>query len=265
MIVGGFGAAAGVVVVLHGLPEEGAKNFNALSNLTMVSDYRVMKNATGSDNTFAYAINRVAARAVDIATHDMGVEKILADSSGRAVTIAGVQPTVFQDSAGKLQYDSAGGQVIITSNWQEIGGQPYTTPLGFSEISGKSIVSHQQVWNVVVDVDGGKVVSINPDPERMVTDTIEPDTITLGTNMFLPSTVKVAPGEEVAWVSKSPLQHNVFGTFQSDSGNQTRIDSGFFGPQGVFKHKFDSPGIFTYECTIHSQDGMKGTIIVGNG
>ena len=260
-IVGGFAAAAGVLIATHSLPEEGAKGFNALSNLTMKSDYRIIKNATDSDNTFIYAINDVAAKGVDIASKDPDVQKILSGSKGRIVTIAGVQPTVFQDSTGKLQYDSA-GQVIITSNWQNVGGQPYVTPLDFSQIAGKSIDSHQQVWNVVVDVDAGKVVSIDPDPERVVTDNLALNTVAVGTNMFLPNAVIVPAGSEVAWVSQSLLQHNVVGTFKSDSGQLTRIDSGFFAHDGVFKHKFDSPGIFTYECTIHSQDGMKGTIIV---
>jgi len=172
-----------------------------------------------------------------------------------------VQPTVFQDNSGKMEYDSS-GQVVITSNWQDISGQPYTAPLSFSEISGKDIDSHQQVWNVAVDVDQGKVVNFQADPESQVTETIKPSTIVVATDMFVPDIVEVMPGTEVTWSSQSFLQHNVVGNFLTRSEKEIHIDSGFFGNGGVFKYKFDQPGVFNYECTIHSQYGMKGLILV---
>ena len=117
----------------------------------MVSDFRVIKTGSKQEDIFIYAINVVPAKCVGIAINDLRVHQILADSDGKAFTIAGVRPAVFKDTSGKLQYDSA-GQVVITSDWQNIGGRLDSTPQKFSQIAGMFADSHQQIWNVLVDV-----------------------------------------------------------------------------------------------------------------
>ncbi|HEY6405424.1 MAG TPA: plastocyanin/azurin family copper-binding protein [Nitrososphaeraceae archaeon] len=40
------------------------------------------------------------------------------------------------------------------------------------------------------------------------------------------------------------------------------IDTGFIHPGESWKYVFNDKGILEYHCTIHSANGMKGTIIV---
>ena len=263
MVMSGIISVLGFSLATHSLPEESAANFNALSNMSMLSDFAVLKNATSQDNTYSYAINHIAAKAVAIATKDSDVAQILNESKGTAVTIAGVQPTVLEDNAGNLDYSSS-GQVIITSNWQNVAGQPYKSAKSFQDIAGKSIESQQRIWDIVVDMDQEKVISIQPEPQKSVIGTVQRNTIVIGSDMFVPDIAKVSPGTEVTWIGESPLQHNISGTFVINSGKQIHVDSGFFGYGVSYKYLFSEPGVFNYECNIHSQEGMKGTILVSN-
>jgi plastocyanin len=40
------------------------------------------------------------------------------------------------------------------------------------------------------------------------------------------------------------------------------IDSGFIEPNGSWQYRFDKEGVFNYLCTIHAEEGMRGTVIV---
>lgn len=70
---------------------------------------------------------------------------------------------------------------------------------------------------------------------------------------FRPTRISVRVGAEVAWAFEDKTAHNVTsddGSFRSE--NLT---------EGVFLHRFEKPGSFTYMCTIHP-DRMKGTVDV---
>jgi plastocyanin len=67
----------------------------------------------------------------------------------------------------------------------------------------------------------------------------------------------------------SNLPHNVVGTYrktpsssQPQQHQNVTIDSGFIQPGESWKYVFNDKGILEYHCTIHSANGMKGTIIV---
>jgi hypothetical protein len=49
---------------------------------------------------------------------------------------------------------STAGQVIITANWQMMDGAFYSEPKNPAEIANKKMESHQQIWNILVDVNG---------------------------------------------------------------------------------------------------------------
>src|SRR5919197_540658 len=90
-------------------PEQTITNFNAMSETSLKNDLRVIKTPTSQDNTFIYAINQVAARGLQIAQNATAVKQIIAGKKGlRALPIAAIQPTVLQDSNGKVSYSSVG-------------------------------------------------------------------------------------------------------------------------------------------------------------
>jgi plastocyanin len=69
---------------------------------------------------------------------------------------------------------------------------------------------------------------------------------------FNPSTLSIRRGDSVTWVWHNSREHNV--TFNSvHSRTQTR---------GTFTVRFTRAGTFSYRCTIHVSEGMRGRVIV---
>lgn len=251
----------GVALVYSGLlPEENAKNFNALSNLFLNTTNVVIRTPTANDNTYIYAVNPAAKQAWEIAEKDTRVQDLLSRHKGSAVTIAAVQPNAFVGPDGKA-IKSGSGQVIITVNKQLVDGRPYSKAESFSTIAGRQGESHQQIWNVFVDMDKQKVFDIASQPERVMSEQLRKDIVYAGMNMFLPDAAATQTGSTVKWINVSYLPHNVVGIYKSASG-ETAIDSGFFKNNESFQYKFDQKGVFEYHCTIHSEEGMKGRIEV---
>jgi plastocyanin len=262
--------AIGITLISSKLtPEQRLSNYNPMSDQSIKNDVRVIKTPTPGDNTFAYAINQAAAKGVQIAQNDTAVKQILAGQKARALTIAGVQPTLLQDKNGKFSYSNFG---------QYIDGKFYSNPINFNQISNKTGESHQHIWNVFVDLSKGTVTGMSEEPERVMKEKIQPNFIFSGMNMFMPDTVKVRPGSVLTWFNNSNLPHNVVGIYykyvNGNNNNNTSssspssrtipisIDSGFIQHNESWRYNFDANGIFDYRCTIHSADGMKGTIIV---
>jgi plastocyanin len=258
--------AVGITLISTKLtPEQTISKYNPMSEQSIKNDLRVLKTPTPGDNTFAYAINQAAAKGVQVAQNDTAVKQILAGQKERALTIAGVQPTLLQDKSGKVSYSPV-GQVIITSNWQYVDGKFYSNPANFNEISNKTGESHQHIWNVFVDLSKGGVTGISEEPERVMKENLQPNFIFSGMNMFMPDTVKVRPGSVLTWFNNSNLPHNVVGIYYKNTTGSSSIpvsvDSGIIQPNESWRYNFNGNGIFDYRCTIHSADGMKGTIVV---
>jgi hypothetical protein len=164
-----------------------------MTETSLKNDLRVIKTLNPRDNTFIYAINRIAEQGLHIAQNNTTVKQIIGGQKGRALTIAAVQPTVLQGKAGKVSYSSI-GQIIITSNWQYIDGKFYSNPANFNALGNKTGESHQHIWNVFVDLDKRTVSGITEEPERIMKETLEPNFIFTGMNMFMHDTVKVKSG-----------------------------------------------------------------------
>jgi plastocyanin len=261
---------------------------------------KVIKEPTLGDNTFIYAINDVAQRGIDIAQGDQRVRQILDDAQAKqaTVTIAAVQPAVMIDrQSGESLYSSA-GQVVITSNWQTIGGAAYPEPQNFAAVADRNLESHQQIWHVLVDVDNSQVTQINQQANRIISDTINPEIVRTEVNMFMPNAIVVDAGSIVRWINPSNLPHNVVGIFNqttaqdavnstgliinnstnninnnntnandtqsspSSSSGVTTIDSGFIQQGQSWQYNFNEAGVFNYLCTIHAEEGMRGTLII---
>ena len=281
----------GAVLISSGvLPEERAREFNPLTDVTIQSDMKVLQEPTLQENVFVYAVNDVAQRGIDIAQSDARVKQILDESKAKeaAVTIAAVQPTVMIDrQSGELLHSSA-GQVIITANWQMVNGALYSEPKAFDKIANEKIESHQQIWNILVDVDKRQVTQILQQADRAINDTTKPNLVRADVNMFVPNAVIIYDaGSVVRWSNPSNLPHNVVGVFNqtiaSNAANTTdiipenstenssntnaetsavAIDSGFIQPNQSWQYRFDKEGIFNYLCTIHSEEGMRGILII---
>lgn len=251
---------------------------------------KVLQEPTLQENVFVYAVNDVAQRGIDIAQSDARVKQILDESKAKeaAVTIAAVQPTVMIDrQSGELLHSSA-GQVIITANWQMVNEALYSEPKAFDKIANEKIESHQQIWNILVDVDKRQVTQILQQADRAINDTTKPNLVRADVNMFVPNAVIIYDaGSIVRWSNPSNLPHNVVGVFNqtiaSNTANTTgiipenstenssntnaetsavAIDSGFIQPNQSWQYRFDKEGIFNYLCTIHSEEGMRGILIV---
>jgi plastocyanin len=260
-IVSAFLAVGGVLIATRSLPEDHARDFHPLAagNMTLNSEIMVIREPTPDDDTYIYAINDAAKEALHIALNDTRIQNILDEAKGKAITIAAVQPTLLVTSSGESIH-SSGGQVIITANWQFVDGRSYLGSADFESLQGKNGESHQQIWNVIVNIDRKQVTSIS-ESKRVIEETLQPNLVYAGMNMFMPNTVAVDAGATIRWLNDSNVPHNVVGSYKTESGSKV-IDSGFIERGRAWQYGFDEKGIFEYFCTIHTQEGMKGAIVV---
>jgi len=76
-----------------------------------------------------------------------------------------------------------------------------------------------------------------------------------GSNRFTPMDAKVPVNATVVWVNDAGV-HDV--TSDDDAFRSPRTMA-----QGAeFDHRFTTPGTYTYVCTLHTSQGMTGTIHV---
>jgi plastocyanin len=302
VIIGAFLVIGAVLITSGVLPEERAQHFRSLTDITIATDMKVIKEPTLGDNTFIYAINDIAQRGIIIAQGDQRVRQILNDAQAKqaTVTIAAVQPAVMIDRQSGESHHSSAGQVVITSNWQTIGGAAYPEPQNFAAVANRNLESHQQIWHVLVDVDNGQITQINQQANRIISDTINPEIVRTEVNMFMPNAIVVDAGSNVRWINPSNLPHNVVGIFNqttaqdavnsteliidnstnnihnnnnstnandtqsspSSSSGETAIDSDFIQQGQSWQYNFNEAGVFNYLCTIHAEEGMRGTLII---
>jgi plastocyanin len=263
LIVAVMVAVPSILIVTDSMPEKAAAHFNALTDMTMNTNYTVIQEPSPTDNTFIYALNEVAAKSIAIAEKDPRISEIIESASeGKAVTIAAVQPTVLEyRNNGQLAH-SGSGMLIITVNWETINGQLYSQIGGYQDLQGKTSESHQQVWNVMVDLDEQRVTDIVENGERVLTKKLEMNRIYSGMNMFMPGSVKLEAGSSLQWINTSNLPHNIVGIYKTSLGQETRVDSGFINNGESWRYTFNEEGVFEYHCTTHTEHGMKGKVII---
>jgi plastocyanin len=77
-------------------------------------------------------------------------------------------------------------------------------------------------------------------------------TVSVKDDSFSAKTVTITRGSTVTWRWTGDDSHNVSG-------------KGFRSPvkrSGTYKHRFTKRGTFTYVCTLHADDGMRGKVVV---
>ncbi|HET6794725.1 MAG TPA: plastocyanin/azurin family copper-binding protein [Acidimicrobiales bacterium] len=83
------------------------------------------------------------------------------------------------------------------------------------------------------------------------TDPIQPNHVVVKNISFIPNTITVKAGATVTWQwADGRTPHNV-------------AFDGFASPiqtTGTWSHTFDTPGVYHYQCNLHSQ--MKATVVV---
>jgi plastocyanin len=75
----------------------------------------------------------------------------------------------------------------------------------------------------------------------------------LGNRAYAPDDLSVAAGATVTWTNSDSVAH----TSTSDVAGW---NSGTVAPGGRFSFTFQTPGTYSYHCTIHP--GMVGTVVV---
>lgn len=80
------------------------------------------------------------------------------------------------------------------------------------------------------------------------------NTVTIKSFAFNPSTLTVSAGTTVTWTNEDPTIHTV----TSDSSNE--LDSGQIPSGQSYSHTFNTPGTFSYHCSIHTS--MKAQVVV---
>jgi plastocyanin len=259
-IIAVFLAIGATLIATKSLPEEQAKHFNAFSgNMSLQSEVKIIKAPTPDDNTFIYAANDVAEQAYNIAQQDPRVKQIIDSTKGKAVTIAAVQPTALIGPNDQLIHGSD-GQVLITANWQAVDGKVISGVADLDNLAGKQGRAYQHIWDVRVDLNKQAVTDIIK-KERTMTETLRGDRVYSGLNMFLLDAVAISPGTTLKWTNDSNVPHDVVGVYNSTAGAKV-LNSGFFDANEGWQYTFSEKGTFEYRCTIHSEEGMKGTIIV---
>jgi O6-methylguanine-DNA--protein-cysteine methyltransferase len=221
VITGAFLVIGAVLIGSGILPEERAREFRSLTDISIATGMKVIKEPTLEDNTFIYAVNDVAQRGIDIAQSDARVKQILEESKAKkaAVTIAAVQPIVMTDRKSGQLLHSSSGQVIITANWQMVEGAFYSEPKNPTEIANKRVESHQQIWNILVDVDKGQVSQVAQQANRVITDTARSNVVRADVNMLVPKAVLIDADSAIRWSNPSNLPHNVVGTFNQTTAS----------------------------------------------
>jgi len=72
---------------------------------------------------------------------------------------------------------------------------------------------------------------------------------------FIPSRVEIEVGDTVRWKNLDTSPHSVISDEEDEPVDSGRMDRG-----AGFRHRFDSPGTFNYECGYHQN--MGGVVIV---
>jgi plastocyanin len=77
-------------------------------------------------------------------------------------------------------------------------------------------------------------------------------TVRVSDNQFKAKTIHVTKGATVTWKWVGSDSHNVVG-----KGFHSKLQN-----HGTYRHRFTKAGVYRYECTLHDQLGMRGTVVV---
>ena len=77
LVIAAMVSVMSILILTDSLPEKEAARFNTLTDVSIATNYKVIKEPTLEDNTFVYAINEVAEKAIPIAEKDPRIQEIV--------------------------------------------------------------------------------------------------------------------------------------------------------------------------------------------
>jgi plastocyanin len=79
-------------------------------------------------------------------------------------------------------------------------------------------------------------------------------------NTFRAQDIQISSGATVTWTNEGRNDHDVLPVEGDDWGAEVEE----FAPGDVYEHTFDTPGVYSYYCSIHGTTtaGMIGTVVV---
>jgi plastocyanin len=96
--------------------------------------------------------------------------------------------------------------------------------------------------------------AVNVIKKKTTTPQVANGYVTIKDFIYSPQMLVVNAGATITWTNKGASNHTV------DSDAPGIIGSGNIAPGASFKHTFNSPGTYSYHCSVHMS--MTGTIIV---
>ena len=147
----------------------------------------------------------------------------------------------------------------ITYFWQATGQTPVTrTDQGLTDtlaFTWSAAAIGPQLITVTAENSAGSVsttyaTTIVPPAVAGVTD------ISIIDFAFQPQAITITVGSSVRWINTGLFTH----TTTSDVGSSQVWNSGELAPGGTFTQTFNTPGVYTYHCEIHST--MRGSVTV---
>mgnify|MGYP002336399323 CR=1 FL=1 len=96
-------------------------------------------------------------------------------------------------------------------------------------------------------------IACSKESNDSITNTNDPNTITMKNMVFSPSRLEVSMGTTVTWVNDDNMVHTV----TSDDGF---FSSGDLQPGQKFTYRFSDAGQYNYHCDRHA--GMTGAVVV---
>ncbi len=167
-------------------------------------------------------------------------------------------PTSIAISPSSVTLTSAGVDAFLTATVRDQSGALMSNQTltwtssdeGVATVSGGTVTAVANGSATVTATSGSlsaqasvKVESSSPPPSTA--------NVMVSDNAFNPSATMIALGGQVTWTWSGSRSHNV--TFQSGASSATQAS-------GTFSRTFNTPGSFSYQCTVHS--GMQGSVSV---
>jgi hypothetical protein len=101
VIIGAFLVIGAVLIGSGILPEERAREFRSLDEISIATNMKVIKEPTLEENTFIYAINDVAQRGIDIAQGDARIKQIPDESKAKEAAVTSCRSAHCYGGQGK--------------------------------------------------------------------------------------------------------------------------------------------------------------------
>ncbi len=78
---------------------------------------------------------------------------------------------------------------------------------------------------------------------------------------FVPATITIQTGQTVTWRNDDLVAHTATSGSPEDAQVGLAFRSGPMSPGGIFRHRFDEAGTFTYFCELHPAT-MRGARVI---